>query len=217
VGAGIVFFKQPSLTSAISQNANYIIRNGSKDLGRHTLEGSRSAAAVLLYANMHILGRRGYEQLVDLSIQNAHYFAKLIKQQDDFELVSEPELCLLTYRYVPAEVATALRNRSAEQQDALNKVLNALTEDIQETQRKTGKSFVSRTSLKPERWRGVPISVFRVVLANPLTTPSILQEVLDEQRDLARRSSCMHDLLTLLTDQGSSSLQGSGANCCESV
>jgi glutamate decarboxylase len=200
MGAGIVLFKRPILTAAISQQAEYIIRKNSKDLGRHTLEGSRSAMAVLLYANLHILGRRGYEQLIDLSTQKARYFADLIKQQKDFELVSEPELCLLTYRYVPEQVARALRNSSPVQQDDLQKALNALTDDIQETQREAGRSFVSRTRLKPEQWQYASISVFRVVLANPLTTTSMLHSVLEEQRELARGSPFLPALLALLAD-----------------
>lgn len=57
--------------------------------------------AMLVYASMHIISRPGYQLLIDQSIEKARYFADLIDAQTDFELVSQPELCLLTYRYLP--------------------------------------------------------------------------------------------------------------------
>ncbi|MEI2602179.1 hypothetical protein, partial [Acinetobacter baumannii] len=86
------------------------------------------------------------------SINKARYFADLIKEQSDFELVSEPELCLLTYRYIPESVKAALLKAEPEQRVALNELLNELTKFIQKKQRETGKSFVSRTRLNPEVW-----------------------------------------------------------------
>ncbi|MEZ8709395.1 pyridoxal-dependent aspartate 1-decarboxylase PanP, partial [Vibrio alginolyticus] len=108
MGAGMVLFKKPDAMTAIEHHAQYILRKGSKDLGSHTLEGSRSGMAMLVYASMHIISRPGYELLIDQSINKARYFVDLIKDQSDFELVSEPELCLLTYRYVPEPVKAAL-------------------------------------------------------------------------------------------------------------
>ena len=186
MGAGMVLFKKPDAMTAIEHHAQYILRKGSKDLGSHTLEGSRSGMAMLVYASMHIISRPGYELLIDQSINKARYFADLIKEQNDFELVSEPELCLLTYRYLPESVKAALLKAGAQQRVELNELLNELTKFIQKKQRETGKSFVSRTRLNPEAWSHQPIIVFRVVLANPLTGNEILTSVLEEQREVAK-------------------------------
>ncbi|MCF7502449.1 pyridoxal-dependent aspartate 1-decarboxylase PanP [Vibrio sp. L3-7] len=185
MGAGMVLFKKPDAMTAIEHHAQYILRKGSKDLGSHTLEGSRSGMAMLVYASMHIISRPGYELLIDQSINKARYFADLIKQQSDFELVSEPELCLLTYRYVPESVKAALQKANAKDRVDLNELLNELTKFIQKKQRETGRSFVSRTRLNPEDWAHQPIIVFRVVLANPLTGNDILSSVLEEQREIS--------------------------------
>lgn len=186
MGAGMVLFKNPDAMKSIEHHAQYILRKGSKDLGSHTLEGSRSGMAMLVYAAMHIISRPGYELLINQSIEKARYFAELISQQIDFELVSQPELCLLTYRYVPENVQTALQQASATQLDELHELLNELTKIIQKKQRETGLSFVSRTQLNPIRWSQRDTIVFRVVLANPLTTKEVLSSVLDEQRDIAK-------------------------------
>ena len=186
MGAGMVLFKNPDAMKSIEHHAQYILRKGSKDLGSHTLEGSRSGMAMLVYAAMHIISRPGYELLIDQSIEKAKYFASLITQQDDFELVSEPELCLLTYRYIPAHVRQSLEQANAKQKAELNELLNDLTKFIQKRQRETGKSFVSRTRLNPNQWDRLNTIVFRVVLANPLTGRDILSTVLEEQREIAQ-------------------------------
>lgn len=188
MGAGMVLFKDPNAMRSIEHHAQYILRQGSKDLGSHTLEGSRSGMAMLVYASMHIISRPGYQLLIDQSIEKARYFADLIDAQADFELVSQPELCLLTYRYLPAHVRMALEKSQGVQRVQLNELLNELTKFIQKKQRETGKSFVSRTQLNPHQWDKLATIVFRVVLANPLTIKEILHNVLDEQREIAQQA-----------------------------
>lgn len=201
MGAGMVLFKDPCAMDAIEHHAQYILRQGSKDLGSRTLEGSRSGMAMLVYAAMNIISRPGYELLINQGIEKAQYFAELIEKQDDFELVSEPELCLLTYRYVPKKVARALSLATNGQKKELNELLNELTKFIQKRQRETGKSFVSRTKLTPQRWQHIDVIVFRVVLANPLTTLDILQSVLDEQREIAVQAPNLMARISALTEQ----------------
>jgi len=200
MGVGMVLFRDPAWTQDIIQHANYIVRKGSVDLGRHTLEGSRGAAAVMLYANLHLLGRKGLAKLIETGIDNAKFFASLIEQQPDFELDSRPQLCLLTYRYVPeaARAALASATTPADKREQIQQALDALTIDIQEMQREAGHSFVSRTQLTSSQWGGRAIAVFRVVLANPDTTREILQGVLAEQRELAGKSLKLGALMGLV-------------------
>ncbi|KUM53111.1 pyridoxal-dependent aspartate 1-decarboxylase PanP [Rheinheimera sp. EpRS3] len=186
MGAGMVVFKHPSAAHAIEHHAEYILRKGSKDLGSQTLEGSRPGMAMLVHACLQVIGRDGYEILINRSLEKARYFATLISHNIDFELITEPELCLLTYRYVPAQVQKAMANASPEQLQRFNELLNGLTKFIQKRQREEGKSFVSRTRLTPARYQRQETIVFRVVLANPLTTEQILHDVLVEQDQLAQ-------------------------------
>lgn len=200
MGAGMVIFKDPELMSSIQHHAEYILRKGSKDLGRHTLEGSRSGMAMLLYSCFNVISRPGYELLINQSIEKAKYFAEIIDQQDDFEVITQPELCLLTYRYIPKNVTLALTKANPEQTIEIYDHLDELTKFIQKTQRETGKSFVSRTRLTPEAYQNMPTIVFRVVLANPLTTKEILHSVLIEQREIAQKSEISLPQLTKLAD-----------------
>ncbi len=118
-----------------------------------------------------------------------------------FELVTCPELCLLTYRYVPENTQQALQQATPEQRDILLELLNDLTQFIQKRQRESGKSFVSRTRITPEKWQRKPTTVFRVVLANPLTTTEILENVLIEQQQLAQQSTISLPEIVKLTEE----------------
>jgi glutamate decarboxylase len=141
--------------------------------------------AMLVHACLQVIGRQGYEILINRSLDKARYFAGLIKDHAEFELITEPELCLLTYRYVPSEVQRAMAKAAPEKLQKFNELLNGLTRFIQKTQREEGLSFVSRTRIKPERYQRQDTVVFRVVLANPLTTDQILLDVLEEQQHIA--------------------------------
>jgi glutamate decarboxylase len=187
VGAGMVVFKDVQALSAIEHHANYIVRRGSRDIGKHTLEGTRQGMAMLVHSALRIIGRRGYELLIGLGIDKAKLFASMIRAARDFELTSEPVLNLLTYRYLPPAARVALSRGSAPERAATNLTLDLLNESIQKEQRAGGKTFVSRTRLENAAYAGQGLSVFRVVLANPLTTPEILRDILEEQRALGER------------------------------
>jgi glutamate decarboxylase len=187
MGAGFALFRDETHLRLIEHHADYIIRKGSRDLGRTTLEGSRPGMAMLVHSGLRIIGRRGYEMLIDMGLQKARLFAEMIRNAEDFELVSEPELNILTYRYVPQNLRSYLHSAPPDERKRVNEHLNHLTVTIQKEQREQGKSFVSRTTLKPEIYGHQKINVFRVVLANPLTSLQHLEEILEEQRQLARK------------------------------
>lgn len=197
MGAGMVLFKDPASLRAIEHHAAYILREGSKDLGSHTLEGSRPGMAMLVHAGLSIMGRKGYELLIDLGVERARLFASKVRQHPDFELMTEPELNILTYRYHPAWAQGPMASAEADVQLQANEILDQVTRLSQKYQREAGKTFVSRTSLQSARYAKQDLTVFRVVLANPLTTEEIIDTILQEQCQLAE-SEEIQDLLEVL-------------------
>ncbi len=185
MGAGMALFKNPEDANAVRHHAQYILREGSKDLGATTLEGSRNGMAMMVYASLHIFGRRGYELLIDQSIEKARAFADMIERHPDFELVTSPTLSLLTYRICPASVQAALKKAEGNARHKLNQKVDRLVVNVQKQQREAGKSFVSRTRLEAPDYPDGSITVFRVVLANPLTTHRDLAAILAEQHLIA--------------------------------
>ena len=202
MGAGMVVFKDPETLASIEHHAAYIIRRGSKDLGSHTLEGSRPGMAMLVHAGLSIIGRKGYELLMDGGIERARHFAGMIESHPDFELVTAPELNILTYRYVPAWLQQDLARADAETARRINARLDRIIETIQKRQRAAGNSFVSRTRLALPRYRNEPIIVFRSVLANPLTTDEILASVLEEQVAIAAQPDLAAEFAEIMAALG---------------
>ena len=191
MGAGMVVFRDPALLSSIEHHAQYILREGSKDLGSHTLEGSRPGMAMLVHAGFNIIGRKGYEMLIDRNIKLAGEFARLIEETDDFELVVRPELNILAYRYLPVKIRQKLLATGPAERSRINAAIDALTQQMQKDQRAAGLSFVSRTRITPGLYQGDTITVLRAVLANPLTTIGTLEAMLEEQRQLVQTPSLM--------------------------
>ena len=93
---------------------------------------------------------------------------------------------IVNYRYVPPALREGARNlrldREAQEQ------INRLNVRLQEELRRSGESFVSRTTLRFSRYGAeVPIVALRCVLANPLTEERHLRAALDEQVGLGAR------------------------------
>ena len=178
------------------------MRRGSKDLGSTTLEGSRPGMAMLIHSGLKIIAKDGYEILIDQGINKAKAFAKMIDADSDFEIISYPELNIITYRYNPEFVQQALLNADDIQMAKINEVLDRVTKSIQKTQREKGLSFVSRTRLEPTKYHQNPCVVFRVVLANPLTTLETLKDILIEQKEIANQTPEIQSVLKRLKTSG---------------
>lgn len=187
--SGMVFFKDPNAMDHIAYHSNYVNREGSVDLGIKSLEGSREANALILDSALKIMGSRGYALMIDHGIETAKAFAAEIERRSMFELITPPVLNILTYRMIPPGFDRLLANANADldtdRQKFLNDYLDELNIYVQRTQREAGKSFVSRTRITPVPGDEEGRVVLRSVIMNPMTTPAILGEVLDEQEGLA--------------------------------
>lgn len=186
MGIGMVFFKNPHKPIAIEKKANYIVRKGSFDLGRRSLEGSRPAVSLYLHTALNILGKSGYRILIDEGIRKVKYMAEMIESRSEFELLTYPEMNIVIYRYIPIFLREKLSKGNLNELD--NKLIGQFNERIQKIQRRGGKSFVSRTMIDIDCC-GKSISTvgLRVVLANPLTTEDDIKAILDEQVRYGKR------------------------------
>lgn len=183
LGIGMLLLRNPVLGQGIEKHARYIIRANSLDLGKRSLEGSRPALIVLLHAALNLLGRKGYEWLIDEGIRKAEYMARSIRDRSEFELLADPTLNILVYRYLPL----ALRQKRSQHRltPADNDHINRCNESLQRIQRQSGRSFVSRTSLDLKfDTEARVVTALRAVLANPLTTENDIEAVLEEQKEI---------------------------------
>lgn len=188
---GMVFFRNPLSMNHIAYHSNYVNRQGSVDLGIKTLEGSREANSLILDSALKIMGTKGYALMIDHGIETAKQFAEAIKQRELFELITEPELNILTYRMVPEDIKRRLATASSDEKKELNAKVDKINILIQRKQREAGKSFVSRTRMTYGNVAEGPdgedeVVVLRSVIMNPMTNITILNEVLDEQEEILK-------------------------------
>jgi len=184
MSCGMVYFKDPEIMDQVIYHAHYVNRPGSVDLGIKSPSGSREANSLILDSALKIMGSRGYALLIDHGIETAREFAGEIKKRPDFQLVTPPELNILTYRLFPADLQKQIMAADVEQAISINEKLNEINRTVQRLQREAGNSFVSRTTLKMENHPEQDIVVLRVVIMNPMTNIDILREILDEQENI---------------------------------
>ncbi len=192
MSCGMVYFKDPAIMDNIIYHANYVNRPGSVDLGIKSPSGSREANSLILDSALKIMGSRGYALLIDHGIETARKFADEIEKRPDFQLITAPELNILTYRFCPLDFQEKLDGSDAKQKVRINETLNDINRQIQRRQREAGKSFVSRTTLDIKDFSGQHIVVLRTVIMNPMTTIDILREILNEQEEIYRNMQMAH-------------------------
>jgi glutamate decarboxylase len=184
---GMIYFKNPSIMDTVIYHAPYVSRPGSVDLGIKSLSGSREANSLILDSALKIMGSRGYALLVEHGMETAQEFVEEIQRRPDFEVVTFPELNILTYRMFPAQLKNEILSNDSKQHLAMNEKLNAINRKVQRLQREAGRSFVSRTTFTPAYPPGQDIVVLRAVIMNPMTNIDILKEILDEQEAIYKQ------------------------------
>jgi putative pyridoxal-dependent aspartate 1-decarboxylase len=183
-GISICLFKDPDQLQFATTIASYQASADSYDVGKFTLEGSRSAISLCLHAALQMIGRKGYETLVNYSMDLTSFFAKIIDASSAFELIMYPDLNIVNYRYIPTRFRKKVLDGTLTNDDQLE--INSFNKLLQEKQFLKGKTFVSKTTLIHTRYGSIPLVVFRVVLSNPLTTYADLYEVLEDQLSIAQ-------------------------------
>ncbi|MDZ7965825.1 MAG: aminotransferase class V-fold PLP-dependent enzyme [Nostoc sp. DedSLP03] len=184
MGIGMLFLRDPKKAEVIEKQAPYAVRKKSVDLGKRALEGSCPSTVLLLDAGLNLIGVKGYEFLINEGIRKTQYLANCISAMPEFELLAEPDLNILIYRYIPdslKENATKGKLTKIE-----NEFLNRFNHQLQKDQRHAGRTFVSRTTTNTTRYgQDIPLVALRSVIANPLTTEDDIDAVLNDQIKIA--------------------------------
>lgn len=195
---GLILFKNPYDLLNIMHTSDYIIRPDSVDQGRFTVEGSRPFSCLKPWVTLKIFGTTGFEVLFDHAFMLTSTLKDVISKHENFELLNSPELFITNYRFVPENIQNKINRiyeqlSNADQQKAtrlqkrlkkLNDGINEMNIELHRAIRQEDNSFVSRTMLESTRYRGQKIVVLRAITINPLTTPAILQEIIDEHNKL---------------------------------
>ncbi|EPO3035338.1 aminotransferase class V-fold PLP-dependent enzyme [Vibrio cholerae] len=179
IGCGLLLTRDVVTLGNIRKEAPYAIRSSSLDQGRFTLEGTRPAMALYLHAAFHLIGKSGYGELLSKSLARAKMLAQILNETQEFELVHEPKMNLMVYRYLPQ----GYRGRRLTEEE--NEFVNTFNVVLQKRQRSLGNTFVSRTKRVTNLYPDQPLVLFRAVMLNPLTTRTHLQTVIADQLVIA--------------------------------
>ncbi|MDT8274094.1 MAG: pyridoxal-dependent decarboxylase, partial [Desulfomonilia bacterium] len=172
---GICVFKDIDDSRLLYHTSNYIIRKGSVDQGRFTLEGSRSFSSLKPWAAIKIIGQSGFRLVFDHARELQKTFVQLVVNDGLFELMNMPELFITNYRFVPEELMTrldeAMENPKEHREEirALNRIIDRLNIELHKTIREHDMSFVSRTRLESTRYAPRKVVVLRAITVNPNT------------------------------------------------
>ncbi|CAJ1337234.1 unnamed protein product [Effrenium voratum] len=180
LGLGTLLIREPSCPGRIQKAARYIIREDSFDQGRFTLEGSRPAMAIYLHMNLRCLGRSGLAARVNHGCALASHFAQSLATSPCFELITQPVTNIVLYRYIPVPFRTKGPASFQKEMDEFQVLL-------QSKQALAGRSFVSRTAVPVASYKRQCLVCLRAVFGNMAITTESLDQMLQEQRALARQ------------------------------
>jgi len=190
---GICLFKNVRDSLYLYHTSDYIIRKGSVDQGRFTIEGSRPFSCLKPWAALKIIGRDGYNIILEHATNLQKTFVEMIKKDHHFELLNKPELFIINYRFVPKELKKRLDEiienpvKYSDEITEINNIINDINIELHKTIREEDTSFVSRTRLESTKYAPRKIVVLRAVTVNPLTEEDMLKKILNEHRRLGKK------------------------------
>ncbi|HRX15346.1 MAG TPA: pyridoxal-dependent decarboxylase [Spirochaetota bacterium] len=191
---GMVLFNSEKDLQSLEHTTQYVVRRDSRDQGRFTIEGSRPFAALRPWVALKVIGSEGFRLLFEKAFTISSYFKTQIDLHSNFESLNEPELFIFNYRFIPNRIKKHLESLMAEKSEAslkqatrINNELNALNIQLHREIRNNDLSFVSRTVIESTKYSPDEIVVLRAVTINPLTTNSIIKEIIAEHNRLGLR------------------------------
>ncbi|MFZ9887463.1 MAG: pyridoxal phosphate-dependent decarboxylase family protein [Myxococcota bacterium] len=142
---------------AFSQSAAYLFHDDDKeswaDVGRRTMECTKRAMSLKLYACLEAYGTRFFEEHVDRCCDLATALADAVRAHPSFELLTEPSCNIVCFR---------LRGLDGGQQAAVRRMVV-----------EGGRFYLVKVRIEGELW-------LRCTLASPRTTKALLSEMLEE-------------------------------------
>ncbi len=162
---GVIFREQQHAASSFAQEASYLFEDASAayDLGHRTLECTKRAMGVTLYASLSTYGTEVFARNVELTVGLARAFADHLETCTDFRLALRPETNIVCFRYEPGNVEGAQ--------------LNALQDSLRKRVVRQGHHYLVQTRLDGDLY-------LRTTLMNPRTKLEDLQQLLDQLRGL---------------------------------
>lgn len=141
---------------------------------------SRGFRALKLWTLLKYFGVEGYRTLLRNSVECAEHLDALVNAHDDFSAVQEPNLFIYSFRYVPADVQTALADPPDVPLGRVFEYLDELNQGIADDLVDRGVAFLTTTTIHDQR-------ALRMSICSHLTRPSDIEAVFDALADTGAR------------------------------
>jgi L-2,4-diaminobutyrate decarboxylase len=170
ISCGAFLLKERSNFDLMKLFADYLNpedeEDGVPNLVSKSVQTTRRFDALKLYVSMQTLGRKKFADLIDYTIELAGRAARLIETDPSFELINEPTINAVVFRYVPEKMPTG--SNSVYWEDRIHHAIR-----VNLLQR--GAAVVART-------RVAGLSCLKFTLLNPCITIEDVMNVLNEMK-----------------------------------
>jgi L-2,4-diaminobutyrate decarboxylase len=171
--AFVLYRDRERIFDAFKQDAPYLFDPAAPgladyDSGVRSIECTKRAAAFGLWGVWSLFGRQLFADMVDVTYDLGQTLYEKLSAADDFVPLHEPQCNIMVFRYVPAELHDAPRERVGDFQLDLRRRLI-----------ESGEFYI--VPAKPDG-----VGALRVSIMNPLTTPEHLDQLMDALRSHGR-------------------------------
>lgn len=160
----LLFRNKSDSYQTFSQKAQYLWADDHSEewynYGKRTFECTKEMMAVKFYILLQTYGEKLFEKYVDNQFDLTREFAHIIKENDHFELATEPDTNILCFRYLSP-----------------NHEPNSLNTSIRQKLFNTGEFYIVQTKLKGKVF-------LRVTIMNHLTNKTNFQKLISKIEEL---------------------------------
>lgn len=116
ISCSAVLLKDGSTFDALTIHADYLNReedeeDGYTNLVDKSLQTTRRFDALKVWMSFQTRGKDGWAKLINTSMENAQYFYSLVKSDSDFEVITEPEISSVVFRYAVGSDADEINKK----------------------------------------------------------------------------------------------------------
>ncbi|KRF07119.1 2,4-diaminobutyrate decarboxylase [Paenibacillus sp. Soil766] len=163
ISCGAFLLRDSANYRYLQLNADYLNpqeddQAGVPNLVGKSIQTTRRFDALKLYMSLQHLGRKRFAAMIDYTMQLARHTAEQIRQVKALELLAEPTLNAVVFRYIPT---TELASTEVD----------ALNHRIRDRLLERGIAVIARTKAKEK-------ACLKFTLLNPLTTPQDTADIL---------------------------------------
>ncbi|WP_332631650.1 pyridoxal phosphate-dependent decarboxylase family protein [Halalkalibacter flavus] len=172
ISCGAFLVKDRSNFDFIKLHADYLNPEDDEETGipnlvTKSIQTTRRFDALKLFVSFHALGRKTFADMIDYTISLAQETAKVINEEPDFELLNEPQINAVVFRYRPQGM------EKSNDSEWLNRLNGLIRTKLLEQ----GHSVLARTRVNESVY-------LKLTLLNPRTTIEDIQSIVSQIKHL---------------------------------